>query len=70
MCRNCYHYVDGYCTNPKQIAEIKKIVGNFDITVNKFSVKNIDIACRMHELNYAIFDELFEDKKERKKRGS
>lgn len=67
MCGNCYHYVEGKCTNPKEIEEIKKLAGNFDITVNQFFVKAPNIACMKHELDYGIFDDLFIDKKGRRK---
>lgn len=67
MCKNCYHYVNGYCTNPREIAEIKKLIGNFDVVVNKFSVKNPYVSCSKYELNYGIFDDLFDEKK--KERG-
>lgn len=67
MCRNCFHYINGCCTNQEEIEQVKKLAGNFDITVNKFSVKDPNIACMKHELDYGIFDELFEEKSGRKK---
>lgn len=58
MCRNCYYYKNGNCTNPKQIAAIKEQIGNFDVIVKGFLVKNPDIGCERHELDYGIFDDL------------
>lgn len=45
----------------------KKLIGNFDVVVNKFSVKNPYVSCSKYELNYGIFDDLFDEKK--KERG-
>lgn len=65
MCKNCKWYSDGCCTNQKEIETVKKIIGNFEIWNDaELSVKNDTVACKNHELDYQIFEELI--KKEEK----
>lgn len=61
MCRNCRHYDGKCCTNSKKIEELKTSLGNFDIKVGLFLIKNPDLSCDKHELDYRIFDVLFKE---------
>lgn len=59
MCENCKHYKHGYCENPDKISEIKSIISNFEIALNRVSVKNPKFCCNLHELDFSIFSRLF-----------